>query len=173
MALVILAISLSMDAFSLSLAYGTLNLTRKEILTLSSVVGIYHLIMPLIGLYSGTLIMKLISIDQYLLAFIVLFFIGLSMIIEAFSKKEIKKKIKFSEYLLFGLAVSIDSFSVGISLKAITQSYNLAPILFSIMSFVFTYLGLKLGKRTYNWLGKISTLLGGILLILLGLAYVI
>ena len=44
--LFIIAISLSMDAFSLSLAYGTLDINKKEIITLSIIVGIYHFFMP-------------------------------------------------------------------------------------------------------------------------------
>ena len=43
----IIAISLSMDAFSLALAYGTLNLNKKDIYKISITVGIifikYHL----------------------------------------------------------------------------------------------------------------------------------
>ena len=47
----LIAIALSMDAFSLSLAYGTLGLTKKEVNKLSVIVGIYHFFMPLIGLF--------------------------------------------------------------------------------------------------------------------------
>ena len=43
----IIAISLSMDAFSLALAYGTISLSKKEINILSIVVGIYHFFMYL------------------------------------------------------------------------------------------------------------------------------
>ena len=49
----VIAVSLSMDAFSLSLAYGTLNLKKKYIKQLSLIVGIYHFFMPLIGLLIG------------------------------------------------------------------------------------------------------------------------
>ena len=44
----LIAISLSMDAFSLSLAYGTLNLEKKYINLLSIIVGVYHFFMPII-----------------------------------------------------------------------------------------------------------------------------
>ena len=44
--LVIIAVTLSMDAFSLSLAYGTIGLDKKNIILLSCIVGIYHFIMP-------------------------------------------------------------------------------------------------------------------------------
>lgn len=38
----LIAISLSMDAFSLSLAYGTFNIRKCSISVLSLIVGIYH-----------------------------------------------------------------------------------------------------------------------------------
>ena len=40
--ILIVAISVSMDAFSLSLLYGTLNLRKEEIIKLSIMVGIFH-----------------------------------------------------------------------------------------------------------------------------------
>jgi putative Mn2+ efflux pump MntP len=51
--ILVIAISLSMDAFSLSLAYGTLDIDKKNIYTLSIIVGIYHFFMPLIGYFVG------------------------------------------------------------------------------------------------------------------------
>ena len=39
--LILIAISLSMDAFSLSLAYGTLGIPKKQIFLLSFIVGCF------------------------------------------------------------------------------------------------------------------------------------
>ena len=52
----LIAISLSMDAFSLSLAYGIEGINPKNKIMLSFVVGIYHFIMPLIGLIFSNII---------------------------------------------------------------------------------------------------------------------
>lgn len=171
--IIIIAVSLSMDAFSLSIAYGTLNLEQKYIKRLSTIVGIYHFIMPLLGLYIGTLMQKIIPIDSNTIVFIVLSFIGLEMIIETFKKEENVKIMTKKELMIFGLAVSIDSFSVGIGLKAISNNYILSVSIFSISSFIFTYLGLILGKKINNIIGKISTLIGGIILIIIGINYII
>ena len=58
-ALIILtiAISLSMDAFSLSLIYGTLNLKPRMQKLMSIMVGIFHFLMPLLGYQIGELIL--------------------------------------------------------------------------------------------------------------------
>lgn len=167
----VVAISLSMDAFSLSLAYGTLNMNSKQINLLSVMVGLYHLIMPLIGMYIGKTIIQLLPIKPDTLVFIVLLFIGIEMIIETFKEDKNVKVMSFFEMLIFGLAVSIDSFTVGLGLKVIYEIPFVAALIFAISSFVFTFLGLHLGKQINNLVGKISTILGGVTLIIIGILY--
>lgn len=171
--ILIIAVSLSMDAFSLSLAYGTLNLEKKYITKLSTIVGIYHFFMPLIGLTIGNIILKIIPISPNIITLIVLSFIGIEMIIDTFTKEETAKKMSLKELILFGLAVSIDSFSVGIGLNTITNNHILCVSIFSLTSFTFTYFGLILGKKINNLIGKISTLIGGIILIIIGIMYIL
>ena len=77
------------------------------------------------------------------------------------------------EFFIFGLAVSIDSFSVGLGLETIYKSPIISAITFSLSSFLFTYLGLKLGRKISNMIGKYATLLGGITLIIIGILYMI
>lgn len=168
-----IALSLSMDAFSLSLAYGTLNLEKKDINKISIIVGIYHFIMPLLGLTTGKILIELIQINPNMIVTIVLSFIGIEMIIDSFKKEEAVKIMTQKELLLFGLAVSIDSFSVGIGLEAITKKYLLSVLTFSISSFTFTYVGLMIGKKINNIIGHISTLIGGLILIIIGITYII
>ena len=169
--LIIIAVTLSMDAFSLSLAYGTLGLTKKNIKLLSIIVGIYHFIMPQIGNFFGILILKLIKIDPSIIIFVIFTIIGIQMIIESFKKEETTLSLKLSQMILFGFAVSIDSFSVGIGLNAITNNYLIASIIFSITSFLFTWIGLKTGKYINDKIGKISTIIGGIIIIIFGILY--
>ena len=84
---IIIAISLIMDAFSLSLAYGTLNLEKKYINTLSIIVGVYHFVMPLLGMWIGTSILKVLPVSTNTIVFIVLVLIGIEMIIESFKSE--------------------------------------------------------------------------------------
>ncbi len=168
----VIAVSLSMDAFSLSLAYGTLDLSKNNIKKLSIIVGVYHFVMPLLGLFVGNAILKFFPVSPNLIVTIVLCFIGLQMVIETFKNGEDMKIMSLSELLLFGLAVSIDSFSVGIGLNAINNNFLLCSLLFSLSSFCFTYIGLILGKKVNQLIGKASTLIGGIVLIIIGIIYI-
>ena len=95
------------------------------------------------------------------------------MIIESFKQEENLKKMKSGEMRLFGFAVSIDSFSVGIGLNNISNNIIMCSSIFSITSLLFTYIGLKLGKKLNLLIGRVATLIGGIVLILFGLIYIL
>lgn len=170
--ILVIAVSLSMDAFSLSLAYGTLDLEKKYIKNISKTVGIFHFFMPLLGMLIGNIIVKSLPISPDLIVCIVLTFIGLEMLIDTFKKEKIKPMSK-KDIILFALAVSIDSFSVGIGLKVLTNNYIICTLLFALTSMVFTYIGLILGKKISHLIGKISTIIGGIILIVIGITYII
>lgn len=170
--IILIAISLSMDAFSLSLLYGTEGIKKKDKLILSIIVGIYHFIMPLLGLTIGSFITSKIIFNPNILVGIILSLISLEMIISSFKEKEDKFLMSIPGYLLFGLSVSIDSLTTGIGLSAITSSYILSVTIFSITSFVFTFLGLNLGNILNQKYGKVSTIIGGTILLILGIVYI-
>lgn len=168
----LIAVSLSMDAFSLALIYGTQTITKKGKILLSVIVGIYHFIMPLIGLSMGLFVTKKVIINTNILVGIILSLIALEMIISSFKEREEKFLLSIPGYLLFGLSVSIDSLTTGIGFPAITNKYILSALTFSIISLLFTFLGLNLGNMINKKYGKISTILGGIVLLTIGLFYI-
>ena len=171
--LITIAISLSMDAFTMSLAYGTLNISKKDIILLSSIVGIYHFIMPLIGNLIGSFIFSEIPINPDFIVAIILILIGIEMILDTLREKESLKYFGILKMILFGFTVSIDSFSIGIGLKNITSNLVLSSFLFTIFSFSFTLLGSLIGSKINQLFGVISTLIGGITLILIALFYIL
>ena len=166
--ILLIGISLSMDAFSLALIYGIQGISNKNKILLSIIVGIYHFIMPLIGLIFGTILdnINIISID--IIATLILIYLGIDLIISNI-KKEDKIEISKSSFLIFELYVSIDSLTVGIGLKAITNNYLISSIIFSITSLTFTYLGLTLGNIIGKKIGSYSKIFGGITLIIIAI----
>lgn len=168
---VVVAISLSMDAFSLSLAYGTLGMKKKQMILLAVIVGVFHFFMPLMGMIIGNGIFGLLKIDPDFIVCMVLGVIGLQMILESFKENEEIKIMKTLEFFLFAFAVSIDSFSVGLTLTNINNNYLLSAIVFAVCSALFTFLGLNLGNKIKKLVGKISTVIGGIVLIIIGLFF--
>lgn len=172
MALVFLiAISLSMDAFSLALVYGTFGIDRKNKFIFSIIVGMYHFVMPLLGMFIGELILSLFKFDTDILVSFILCFIGIQMLISSFKNEENIKGLSFGDFFLFGLAVSIDSFSLGITLPNLNAGTIISPLIFALVSFVFTFIGLSIGNKIEKLLGKIATTIGGVILTIIGLCF--
>lgn len=169
----IIAISLSMDAFSLSLVYGTLRINKKAKYLLSGMVGIFHFFMPLLGMFIGEIILKFIKLDPDIIVAVVLCFIGIEMILSSFKEKEEIKVMKKIEFFLFAFAVSVDSFSVGITLTNINSHYVISSLIFAICSCLFTFTGLLIGNKIEKLLGKIATIFGGVVLTIIGIIFAI
>ena len=103
--LFLIAIGLSMDAFSLSLGFGTLNMNSKQIIRASISVGIFHFLMPLIGLSIGSYLIEILKLNSNFIMGIILLFISLEMLIELFQKKESKLTKSFMGVILFSLVL--------------------------------------------------------------------
>ncbi len=167
-----IAIGLSMDAFSLSLAYGTNNIPYKKIVLLSLFVGIFHFFMPHLGaIISNTLLSKYIMNANIIVA-IILLILALEMYL---SRNEEKKGTITSilSILVFSFTVSIDSFSVGIALGLTNKSILLPAIIFSFVSTIFTYLGLVLGEKLYTKYDKKAIYVGIGILVVISLGYLL
>ena len=168
----LIALSLSMDAFSLALIYGTQGISKRDKIILAIIVGMYHFIMPLIGLSIGSFLTDKIIINTNILVGVILSLIAIEMIISSFKDKEEKFLLSLAGYFLFGLSVSIDSLTAGIGLPAITNSFFSSALVFAITSTIFTYLGLNLGNILNKKYGKVSTMIGGLILLIIGIIYI-
>ena len=165
----VVAVSLSMDAFSLALIYGTYGMSKKNEIVLSFIVGVFHFFMPLLGLGFGSLILKFFNFDLELVVGVIFLIIGSSMIVSSFKDEEVKVLMGIIGNLLFGLSVSIDSFTTGIGLSVISNNYLMVSSIFMLVSGIFTYIGLLFGNKLNNSFGKYATISGGILLCILGI----
>lgn len=171
--IVTLAIGLSMDAFSLALIYGTLNLDKKIEKIMGLTVGIFHFFMPILGYYLGRIILSIIRINPDIIVGIIFILLGLEMIISLKKEEQIKILRNLLSVIFFAFTVSIDSFSTGIAFGAADTIIILPCIIFSITSSLFTYLGLIFGKKLSTTFGDITSLFGAIILILLGIKYLL
>ena len=165
-----IAVGLSMDAFSLALAYGTNQIKLSKMCILSIFVGIFHFFMPYFGSILGSAFLEnFIMIADKIVA-IVFLILAIEMFL---SRNESKKGMitNFLSILFFSFTVSIDSFSVGLALGITQKSIILACIIFSITSAFFTFLGLLSGKKLSEKFGKKAIYFGILILTLLALDY--
>ena len=146
--ILLIGISLSMDTFSLSLSLGTLNEYKKRLRILPFLVGILHFFMPLFGNILGSNIIMLLSLTTNKILCFILIFLAFNIAYYFFKEEETNFNLSIIGILLLALSVSIDSFSVGLGIRAITNKYYLASLIFAICSSSFTYLGLTIGR--YN-----------------------
>lgn len=165
----LIAVSLSMDAFSLACAYGTYGMSKRSQVLLSVIVGCFHFFMPLLGLFVGSIILRYFLFDLELVVGIIFIIIGIEMIMSCKEENNINFLVSFFGFLLFGLSVSIDSFTTGIGLSIISHNCIGVAFLFMIVSGLFTYMGVSLGNRISSKFGVYSTVLGGIFMCILGL----
>lgn len=142
-----MAISLSMDAFSLSLSLGVQSPSLKEIKKTSLIIGLFHFIMPIIGSVLGLFIKHLYRINNInLFSSLIFLFLAIEMYLDR-NKEESIIKWNLLTILTIALTVSIDSLSVGFIYSINQESIVLASTFFMIISMMFTYIGLRLGKR--------------------------
>ena len=168
-----IAVALSMDTFSLSLGIGTYNISRKKCLQISMTVGIMHFIMPYLGDMIGDKIVSFFALNSNLFLGCILLFIAGNLLWEMHKKEDTTEMdFSFLGIFLFAFGVSIDAFSTGLGLSAITKSKVAAMLIFSIVSFLFTMLGLAIGKFASKKLGKKANILGFLLLVILGVIHI-
>ncbi len=169
LSVIFIAISISLDAFSLALAYGLININKTHIF-ISILVGIFHFFMPLLGLTIGNYIIMKIPINpKYIIS--IIFIIIIFEMIKSFHEQKEKFYLNVLNIFLFAFLVSLDSFSVGIGLNYITNYPIKACIIFTLFSAVFTFIGFSLGKYISKKIGNISKIIGILLLTFLVLYY--
>lgn len=168
----LIAIALAMDAFSVSLTKGfTLKkITKSQVLWFAIFFGGFQALMPVLGWLGGIQLEWLITTFAPWVAFILLLLIGSNMIRESFSNDEEDSSDKFSfkELTLLAIATSIDAFAVGITYAVLKTDILIPIIMIGVTAFIFTIIGLYLGKKIGNYFGDKFEILGGVILILLG-----
>lgn len=179
--LVLLAVGLSMDAFAVSICkgLGMKKINLKVAVVLGLFFGCFQAGMPVIGWALGSQFMGIIGPIDHWIAFILLAFIGGKMLREAFTEDEGEgegegdgkdaEKIDLAEYLILAIATSIDALAVGISFAALSVDIVPAVSLIGITTFIFSIAGVAIGHTFGARYEKPATIVGGVVLILIGL----
>ena len=174
--LLFLAVGLSMDACAVSICKGLAM--KKATFKDGSICGVwfggFQALMPLIGFFLGSLFAQAIETIDHWIALVLLCFIGLNMLKEAFSKSDECEEcsgadLSFKTMLVMAIATSIDALAVGISL-AMAGDVNiiLAVVLIGVVTFALSCAGVKIGNIFGSRFEKKAQAAGGIILILLG-----
>lgn len=174
---VILAVSLSMDAFAVALCKGLAlrKLNIKSCLIVGAWFGAFQGLMPLMGFLLGsTFADKITSVDHWI-AFALLAIIGGNMIKESLEKDEekVNSSLGVKTMLVMAIATSIDALAVGVSFAFTDFEPDwfvyVAFVLIGIITFTLSALGVKVGNIFGTKYKSKAEFAGGAILIILGL----
>ena len=174
--LFILAVGLSMDAFSVAVCKGlsVQKLQKKHYFLIGAWFGGFQALMPAIGYFLGSTFKKYIDSYDHWIAFVLLTLIGANMLRKAFSKGEENDEkdtsFAFKSMLVLAVATSIDALAVGVSFAILPQVNITAAVLFiGVVTFVLSAVGLKVGNIFGAKYKSKAEIVGGVILILIGL----
>lgn len=167
--IILIAVSLSMDAFALSFSYGISKVNIKKVILTALVVGIFHFIMPVLGNFVGISLFKYTLIKPKVILFLVFLILSIDMFIHFFENKVVLRKLNIIGIILFAISVSLDSFTVGLGINYIYDNMYFAACIFAFISSFFTFLGFLAGNILSKKAGKYSFLLGSTFLFIYSL----
>lgn len=169
----LIAVALAMDAFSVSMTKGFTQkqLTNTQIIYYGLFFGGFQFLMPIFGYFCGNVIASIVESLAPIIGFILLLAIGLNMIRESLSEddEEITDNFSFREVTLLAIATSIDAFAVGITIALLKDPILISSISIGIVAFIFSIIGVFLGRKLGNYIGDKFQILGGVILILIGI----
>ncbi len=170
--LILIAVSLSMDAFAVSICKG-LSVCRVRLhhaLICGLWFGGFQALMPALGYFLGDRFSSLLTRFGPWVAFVLLAIIGANMVKESFGEEE-KLNDDFSPKAMLPLAVatSIDAFAVGVSFAAMQVQILPAALLIGAVTCLLSAAGVKVGAVFGCRYRAPAERVGGVVLILIGL----
>jgi putative Mn2+ efflux pump MntP len=191
----LIGLSLSMDAFAVSVSSGIAipGLKPFYMLRASFFFGLFQFLMPVAGWFVGGGLAAYIGPFDHWVVFILLAFIGGKMILESLRGEKNKKAgsegagpggagdenagpegagrggIRSLWTLLsVSLATSIDALAVGVSFSLLDQGIWLNALIIGVVTFSCCLFGFEFGRRLGRLFEKWAALAGGLVLIGVG-----
>lgn len=167
--LALMAFALGMDAFSVGLGMGMYKLRLRQIAKIGITIGLFHVWMPLLGMIAGRFLSNTFGAIAGYVGGGLLLLLGVQMIWSSFRDEEDSLFTPVGiGLLIFALSVSLDSFSVGLSLGIYGAKTFLVLVFFGAGATVLTWAGLLTGRKVQSWIGSYSEALGGAILLAFG-----
>jgi len=175
--IILIAFSLAMDAFAVSIANGiTITHQRsRSALTMALFFGAFQMFMPIIGWLAGLGLEEFVmSVDHWAIL-ILLSLIGSKMMYDSTKKeaKKIENRLNIITLLTLSVATSIDALAVGLSF-AFLQTYIATPIIMiGIVTFTLSLIGFFFGNSAGHLFRNKIKIIGGLILIGIGIKILI
>jgi len=171
----LIAIGLAMDCFAVSLGVGTAGTAvgLRPTFRLFFHFGLFQGGMTLLGWLAGKTVVTYIASVDHWVAFGLLVFVGVRMILGGLRKlgeePAIPDPSRGMTLVMLSIATSIDALAVGLSLALLDVNVFWAALLIGGVSAALSLVGLLLGNQLGLRFGKSMEVLGGIILIGIGI----
>jgi putative Mn2+ efflux pump MntP len=175
--ILLIGLSLSLDAFAVSVSSGISDRDLKpfHIVRASLFFGAFQFFMPIAGWFLGNVFVSYIKAFDHWIASALLAFIGGRMIVSAPPRKNGEKAVKkglnlqsLGSLLVLAVATSIDALAVGLSFSMVNRSIFVPALVIGCVTFGVCILGFQFGKKIGLVFESGSQILGGIILIGIG-----
>ena len=172
--LFLIAVGLSMDAFAVSVCkgLGMQRLNMGQAVVIALFFGGFQALMPVIGWAVGAQFAHFVSTYAHWIAFALLAFVGGKMLWDAFHEDEGEDagpfKLELGDLLMLAIATSIDALAVGVSFAFLDVAIAPSAALIGVTTFVLSLIGVVVGHQFGSRWEKPATIVGGIVLILIG-----
>ena len=170
--LIVIAIGLSMDAFAVSICKGLSmqKMSYKNAIIAGCFFGGFQALMPVIGYLLGVQFKEYITKIDHWIAFVLLVFIGVKMIIEARKACPVPDaSFNIKNMTLLAVATSIDALAVGVTFAFLKVEIISAALIIGATTFIFSFLGVKIGHVFGAKFESKAEYAGGIILIAMGI----
>lgn len=171
--LIIAALALGIDAFAAAAAAGVTigSLQIRPVFRMAFHFGLFQALMPVIGWLAGVAFYSRISAFDHWIAFGLLTFIGVKMVLESRNNQSEKEKTdptRGGRLIWLSVATSIDALAVGLTLAALGREIGFPALVIGVVAALMTIAGMTAGRFLGGLAGKKAEAFGGIVLVGIG-----
>ena len=172
---VLVAISLGLDVFAVSVGVGMRGMTLPQKLRIGAAFTTAEVTMTLIGVAIGNVAGRLIGDTAGYLGFAVLIGVGCYMVYEALRESAAGGFDLSRGWGLFlgALSISLDSLGIGFSINYIGVPLAVSLVCIAVVAATSTSLGLSIGRLLGTKAESSAALWGGIVLIVTGVVFAV
>ena len=175
----LISFGLAMDSFAASITRGISapKVTWRDSFIAALFFGFFQAFMPLVGWYTGFLAKDIIVSFDHWVAFGLLALIGIHMLYEGVTGTDqlssngamaAIEAFSLTTLLILAIATSIDALATGVSFFSLQVKILLPVFLIGTITFILSFIGVRLGKQCKGVLGQRAKMVGGLILLGIG-----
>ena len=145
--LILIGLSLSMDALALSVIIGlSYSNDIRRCFSVSLYFGIFQSLMPLLGFFLGSYFKCFLESFDHFVMVAILLYLGFKMIKEAIFNEQKTLNLNNKTLIMYSLSCSIDAFAIGITFSMLHVKLFLAVSIIGLITFVMSFIGMMFGS---------------------------